>query len=605
MKKKTTFLLSLTLLYIAVFFVGKLGFLFYNHSEEVFGITDVLQICWHGLSMDLSTTGYIIAVPWLCCLIALWIDALPLRKALVPYYIITAILLSAIIVGDAVMYEFWKFKLDSTVFSYMKSTEGASNSVSTWFLASRLTTFTVFAIAIAWLAVRITPSKFEKSTHRLLHSLAMVLMGSIIFLFIRGGVQESTMNVGVAYYSPTLFYNHAAVNPAFSLMASISKNKDFSKQFDLLAEEEREKTFADLYGHPCEELTDTLLRIKRPNILIVLMESYGGTFIKELGGKPDVSPNFSRLISEGVFWDNMYANSFRTDRGTVSVFSGWLSYPTASLMRIPGRSATLPSIPHTLNKAGYECDYLYGGDINIMGKRGYLVAAGYEKLTYDKHFSTAEVNESKWGANDRITAQRTFEMIKNRSTEKPWHMGYQTLSSHEPYEVPYQRLDDKILNAFAFTDDCVGQLVDSLKTLPSWEQTLVILLPDHGSLYEQSYQNPEFFHCPMLWLGGAIKNPRTVHTLLNQSDLAATLLGQLGLPYDDFPWSRNVLSKGYTYPFAYSSFPSGILFKDSTGVTVFDTNSNKPITEQPSSSKERLRRAKAILQTSYDLLDAR
>jgi len=555
--------------------------------------------------MDLSTTGYLIILPWLCCLIAFWWKEMPLRKVLLPYYVLVALLLSAIIIGDMAMYEFWKFKLDSTVFVYMQTTEGATSSVSPWFLISRIGCFLLLVAFITFGLLRITPHKIRRSTHRIVHSLLWLLLGGIVFLFIRGGWQESTMNVGVAYYSPSLFLNHAAVNPAFSLMSSISKNKDFAQQFQLLKESERKQLFDGLYEQGDTTLTDTLLSTQRPNILVVLMESYGGKFISELGGIPNVSPHISRLIPEGIFFDNFWANSFRTDRGTVSVFSGWVSYPTASLMRIPGRSANLPSIALSLSETGYQTHFLYGGDIKFVGMQGYLVATGYRELTYDKDFSLAETNESKWGANDQVTAQRTFELIKEKSAKQPWHMVFQTLSSHEPFEVPYHRLDDKVQNAFAFTDECIGQLIDSLKTLPSWQQTLVILLPDHGSLYQSSYQDPEFFHVPMLWLGGAVRHPQRIHTLMNQSDLAATLLGQLRLPYSQFPWSRNVLSQGYSRPFAYSTFPSGILLRDSTGVSVWDTGSKQPITEDPSPSPHRIRQAQAILQTSYQQLGKR
>ena len=77
----------------------------------------------------------------------------------------------------------------------------------------------------------------------------------------------------------------------------------------------------------------------------------------------------------------------------------------------------------------------------------------------------------------------------------------------------------------------------------------------------------------------------------------------MGISHQDFPWSRNVLSRNYSYPFAYSSFPSGILFADSTGVSVFDITSRKPITEQPAPSPDRIHKAKTILQMSYDRLE--
>ncbi len=621
MKQRTFFYLSLVALFMFFFALGKAGFLLYNSGTEAATLSDALDVWLHGLSMDLSTTGYLVALPWLALLISIAWKGMPLRAILTPYYIIIGVLLSAIVVGDTVMYEFWKFKLDSTVFAYLSDTQGATNSVSLGFIALRLTAFALLAAAVAWSAIRLTPKRINQSSfarlqgkngqHRasslsIVNYTLFIIIGGITFLFIRGGWQESTMNVGVAYYSQRLYLNHAAVNPAFSLIASATKNKDFSKQFQYLPEETRAEAFAPLYVQGDTTLTDTLLRGTRPNILLVLMESFGGQFVKELGGLPNVTPNLSRLIPEGVFWDNMYANSFRTDRGTVSAFSGWVSYPTVSLMRTPGRSATLPGIARTLHNVGYSTHYLYGGDIKIMGKSGYLVATGYERLLSDKDFSYAEVSESKWGANDSVTAMRALQEIKLlEQSGKPWHFGLQTLNSHEPYEVPYHRLEDKVQNAFAFTDHCIGMLVDSLRSLPTWNNMLVILLPDHGSTYQSSYQNPDFFHCPMLWLGGALRQPRRISTLMNQSDIAATLLGQMQLPYDQFPWSRNVLSRGYTEPFAYSTYPGGILFKDSTGTTVFDITSNTPPLNEPAPNDTRLQRAKAILQTSYQRLGER
>ena len=602
------FLFALALLFVAFFLLGKAGFMLYNREAEPFTLRDLFDVWTHGLSMDLSTTGYLIVLPWLCCLVSLWWQDLPLRRVLLPYYVVVSLALSAIVVGDMVMYEFWKFKLDSTVFAYLHSTQGATSSVSSLFLVTRLSTFLFAALLLLFLLVRLTPQGLTSPARTLLRmfrTLLWLLLGGVIFLFIRGGWQESTMNVGAAYYSPRLYLNHAAVNPAFSLLSSVSKNKDFARQFQLLPEDQRSALFDGLYHHGDTTLTDTLLRTPRPDVLIVLVESFGGKFVHELGGLPDVAPNLSRLIPQGIFFDNFWANSFRTDRGTVSVFSGWLSYPTASLMRIPGRSAQLPSIAHSLAAAGYQCDYLYGGDIKIMGKRGYLVSTGYTRLTYDRHFTATEVNESKWGANDSVTSRRVLQLISRRTPGSRWHMGYQTLSSHEPWEVPYHRLDDKVQNAFAYTDHCLGQLIDSLRTLPQWDSLLVVLLPDHGSLYRSSYQDPEFFHIPMLWLGGALREPRRVHTLMNQSDLAATLLGQMHLSYTHLPWSRNVLSRGYTRPFVYATFPGGILLRDSTGTSVWDLGSRRPIVEQPTPSPHRVRQAKAILQTSYQQLGER
>ena len=53
---------------------------------------------------------------------------------------------------------------------------------------------------------------------------------------------------------------------------------------------------------------------------------------------------------------------------------------------------------------------------------------------------------------------------------------------------------------------------------------------------------PLRFHIPMLWLGGAIAEPKVIDTYANQTDLAATLLNQMGLPTDEFSFSKDILN---------------------------------------------------------------
>lgn len=597
------YLLRLWLSLLLLFALGKIVFLMYNADVSPFGCADAWQVWWHGLTMDISTAGYVTALPLLLALVSVWWRRLPLRWVLWPYLTVVAVLLAVIIGGDTVLYEFWKFKLNAAIFGYMQNPEGATSSVSPLFIITRVGGILLLAVLAGWLLLRRTPVHFPAVRRRLVHTVLLVLCGGALFVGIRGGVQQGVMNVGVAYYSPSLFLNHAAVNPAFSLLSSLSKTKDFGGQFNWQDDKSLARSFEGLYPGETEDIQDTLLRVKRPNVLVVLMESFGSKFVHELGGLPDVAPGMSRLIPQSIFWTRFYSNSFRTDRGTVSAFSGWVSYPTVSLMRLPEKLNHLPSLARSLQREGYHTGYLYGGDITIMNKKGYLVATGYRQLTSAADFPKRETSESKWGANDSVTARRTYEMIAGGQMPEPWHMTFQTLSSHEPFEVPYHRLSDKKLNAFAFTDHCVTTLIDSLRNTPQWDNLLVILIPDHGFLYDLTYESPEFFHAPMLWLGGAIREPRRMEVLMNQSDLAATLLSQMGISHTDFPWSRNVLSRNYRYPFAYSSFPSGILFADSTGVSVFDITSRKPITEQPAPSPDRIHKAKTILQMSYDRLE--
>lgn len=608
MKKRIAYISLYFFTVLLIFILQKPLFMLYNGSiEKGFGFADYMQVMIHGASLDAATAGYLTAFPFLLVLISIWFRKFPLKKILYGYYILAAALISIIFVVDMALYTFWGFKLDASVFLYIDSPKEALASVSVGFILLRVLAILLLIALNSWVLLKITPSVLTATRKRIAGTAGMLLLGGVLFIIIRGGVTESTSNIGQVYFSNEPFLNHSAVNPDFSLLSSMGKSQDFASEFNFFDEEKRAALFDGLYPTTDGDSIIQVLNTKRPNILIILMEGFGGAFVEPLGGLPDVTPHFNRLSKEGVFFTNCYANSFRTDRGTVCTFSGYLGLPTASVMKIPAKSRTLPAIAEGLSKAGYKTDFLYGGDINFTNMKSYLLSTGYQRLTANTDFSLAEQTSNAWGVNDDITFEYLYNQLRNRKEEGPWHTAFLTLSSHEPFEVPYHRLEDKIPNAFAYTDECLGKFVDRLKQTPAWKDLLVICLPDHGFYYPREGSNamPRFYHIPLLWLGGAVKQPMQVDKIMNQTDLAATLLGQLGLEHTAFTFSRNVLGSDYKYPFAFYSFNNGFSFRDSTGVTVFDNNSGSILFDEPEADKSRLDKGKAILQTVYDDLGNR
>lgn len=608
MKKRIAYISLYFFTVLLIFILQKPLFMLYNGSiEKGFGFADYMQVMVHGVSLDAATAGYLTAFPFLLVLISIWFRKFPLKKILYGYYILAAALISIIFVVDMALYTFWGFKLDASVFLYIDSPKEALASVSVGFILLRVLAILLLIALNSWVLLKITPSVLNATRKRIAGTAGMLLLGGVLFIIIRGGVTESTSNIGQVYFSNEPFLNHSAVNPDFSLLSSMGKSQDFASEFNFFDEEKRAALFDGLYPTTDGDSIIQVLNTKRPNILIILMEGFGGAFVEPLGGLPDVTPHFNRLSKEGVFFTNCYANSFRTDRGTVCTFSGYLGLPTASVMKIPAKSRTLPAIAEGLSKAGYKTDFLYGGDINFTNMKSYLLSTGYQRLTANTDFSLAEQTSNAWGVNDDITFEYLYNQLRNRKEEGPWHTAFLTLSSHEPFEVPYHRLEDKIPNAFAYTDECLGKFIDRLKQTPAWKDLLVICLPDHGFYYPREGSNamPRFYHIPLLWLGGAVKQPMQVDKIMNQTDLAATLLGQLGLEHTAFTFSRNVLGSDYKYPFAFYSFNNGFSFRDSTGVTVFDNNSGSILFDEPEADESRLDKGKAILQTVYDDLGNR
>ena len=587
MWNRIKYLLSYFVLIWAYFLVQKPVFMACNASKD-YSIGDYLSVMWHGAGLDATTTGYLTILPFVLTVASVWFRHMPFRKIMTPYYIVVMLLISVIFVSDLSLFAFWESKLDASVFIYIDSPKNAMASVSGAYIAARVALMLGLTALMSGLLWLVTPRNLTKIN----------MIGQQLL---------ATANVGDAYFSTDQYLNLSAINPAFNLFASTERQARYEDEFNFYDEERRATLMKGLYPKS-DEGTEYVLNTSRPNILVIFMESFGATMIERLGGEKGVAPNLERLADEGVFFSRIFANSFRTDRGTVCTFSGYPGLPTLSLMKVSNLCQSLPNIARTLGDAGYTTDFLYGGDINFTNMQGYLRAGGFHTITSQDDFSMSDRNYSKWGVPDGLTFNRLFDMLKEREgAKKPWFTAFLTLSSHEPFEVPFKKFNDAHYNAFAYTDHCIGEFIKRFKKTPQWKNTLIVLLPDHGTPYPKDGErfSPRYFRIPMIWAGGAVSRKMTVEKIMNQTDLAATLLAQLGLKHGDFKFSRNVLSESYNSPFAFYSFVNGFCFLDNTGVSVYDNASNKVFFNvAPEGDSLRVEKGKAILQTLYDEVGA-
>lgn len=578
-------------------------------EEECYNIADFMEVLWHGMSLDIPMTGYILLLPFLLCIVTAFSNKdIPLRHSMTIYNAVIATILSTTFFTDLSLYPFWKFKLDATIFFYISSPKEAFASVSLGYIVLRLALAAIYAITIFYIYKQQTPRflpAIKTIGKRTTNTLFLLFCSVPLAISIRGGLSESTANIGKAFFSEKEFLNHAAVNPCFSLLYSLDKADNYGDEFNFYDESERNRLFSGLYT-PTPTDTTRLLNTTRPNIIIILLEGFGGEFTEIVGGKKNITPQYNKLAKEGIIFTNCYSNSFRTDRGMVSTLGGYQAFPTQSVMKLPIKSRTLPCIAGSLNEQGYKSTFLYGGDINFTNMQSYLRTGGYSTIISDADFTTTERGDNSWGVNDHITFGRLYELAVNQPHNAPWHIGYLTLSSHEPWTVPYNKLKDKIPNAFAYTDHCLGNFVEKIRHTPIWDNLLIICIPDHGVRYYDGMTHEQHHHNTMLWTGGAVKQHFVVNTLMSQSDMAATLLGQLGMPHDQYVFSRDIFSNEYQkYPFAFFTFKEGIGFRDSTGFTVYDLIGDKVIENKGPQEKTRVSKAKAILQSIYDDLGAR
>ena len=616
--KRTLYILSLTALLLVATILGKVEFLAYNRDIMFFTMSELMQVLWHGLPLDISTVAMAVLPVWFITLLTVKWPSMSLRWIVGPYIGIVTFLMGCVTGATIIMYENWKFLLDASIFSYMSSPGNATASASVYYIVTRIGLILLSSILLSFLSVAITPKSIVPRKSRYggggrrqqhapqRHTTAYLLTG-LLLCFMLWGVNGRRADERSAFHSEKIMLNHAAINPVGHMVRSLwTYSKDFNEQFRLMPEDECDSIFTNIFPTDTEDITDTLLRTRRPDILTIQLESMGAPFIESLGGAKNVAPELCQWMTRGVNFTNAWATSFRTDRGTVSALSGYVSYPTTSLMMMDSCLPLLPSLAKTLKGYGYTADYMYSGNSNHMNKRKYMEAVGFRMWDIED-IDVAPKERDVWGANDSIAMNRMLGLIRRTKQEngpdKPFFWACQTISSHEPWEVPYHRLDNKVHNAFAYTDHCVGQFLDSLSRTSVWDNLLVVIYADHGHTYGLTFDNPEFFHMPLFLIGGAVSKVKTYDTIIAQNDMVATILSQMGIPHNkEFPWSRNVFSRNYTYPFAYCNYPAGALFVDGSGKTMMDVQSGYIMADEPEPSGERLKHLQVMLQKTYDTI---
>ena len=409
MKERIIFLLKFYFVQVALFAVYKVLFLLLNAGEEPYSVTDVFAVAINGLPLDFAVAGYFSVIPLLVTTATIFLQ-LPLKKIIQWYSAIISMIITLALVADMSLYPYWEFKLDASFLIYIDSPANAIASISIWHLLATIIIFTVCTYGIYRFLTATCRDRFSPCNKKSVATIVSVLLGAILFLGIRGGVTESTNNIGTVFYSDRQILNHSALNPIFSFLYSVGKIENYSSEYSFVDEKECSSIVEKLY-YMDNTVCDTLLKTTRPNIIIIIMEGMSARFVEKLGGMKSITPNIDRLIDEGVLFTNCYANSYRTDRGVICTLSGYPSFPKTSVMKSTIKSQKLPSVALSLGRAGYTNTFLYGGDINFTNMKGYLYSTGYHHTFADKNFSSAEQESHEWGVGDDITFNRLYDVV--------------------------------------------------------------------------------------------------------------------------------------------------------------------------------------------------
>jgi phosphoglycerol transferase MdoB-like AlkP superfamily enzyme len=603
MKKRISLFFAYFLFWYLFFVACKIIFLVYELPlTKTLSFIDILKVLIYGSKMDLAVAGYFTVIPGLLFIFTAFFKGRILARILTIYTGILIFAAGFLVVADMELYRFWGFRLDTTPLMYLKNPKEAAGSANLWVSVVLIIGWIIFCWFILKLYLNIIGKKIkalDKGDWK--QALAIVPLTACLLIPIRGSFGVAPMNIGFVYFhKSSTFANHAAINVVWNVGYALSTYTRFypNTYFD---REEAESIFKDNYKDNGQ--TQFLLNIERPNILVLIIESFTNKIIEPLGGMKGITPNFNELCREGILFTNCYANGDRTDKGIISVLNGYPGHPKDAIINYPKKTESLPYLNTDLKRTGYYTEFVYGYDIDYANFRSYFTNARYDKVVTKADFDPS-IQTSKWGVHDHYVFDKLLEEC-NAAPTKPFFIAFASQSSHEPFQVPMKTVihgtdeENMFLNSAYYADSAIGDFIRKAKKTEWWKNTLIVFVSDHGSRHpgKSEYNAIEKYHIPMLWIGGAIaKKDTIVSTYFSQSDFPLTLLRQLKVENNrHYKFSRNFMSS-QAPDFAFYVYNDGFVILEKGTFVMFDNVAKRPVNSKGANIEPLLKKGKAHMQ---------
>ncbi len=524
-----------------------------------------------GLRMDAAMTAYWMIITGLVFTASPFISNRMISLIQGSFSIFFLILCSLIVVADLELYKHWGFRINATPLMYIGAE--AAGSISLAIKIALVVIFTFLFVSFLFIyQKRLAPLLNELSAIEKKWSVVWFAITLALFIPIRSSFSVAPLNTGVVYFHKTkAFPNHAGINPVWNFLRSVTRDNHskYPENLDKDYEKNSQKLFHD-GGN-----TKSILAKEKPNVILIILESFTAKIIRPLGGIPDITPSLNALTKEGILFTNFYSSGDRTDKGLVSILSGYPAQPRTSIIKYPNKTQSLPFLTKAMQHLGYHTSFVYGGDIGFANMESYLTNAGFGNITNDDDFDS-DLNNSKWGIADHYVFN---QLLAECDTAKhPFFKVMLTLSSHEPFEVPMEPVfkgndeSSRFLNSCYYADKSLGEFIEEAKKKEWWNNTLIIITADHGHRFPNPVElkEKERFKIPMLWLGGALAiQDSTIQTFGGQTDISNTLLSQVGSPSADFTFSKNLLAAN-SPSFAFYIFNNGFGYVSPINENIYD-----------------------------------
>ncbi len=559
-------------------------FIFFNR-EGTAGIPKSIigKSFLYGWIFDNSVTCYYIGILLIFLLIysflrVIWLGII--GKIIVNIYkIFVSSIIFFILLSDIEYYRAFNFHLNATIFDYTDHMDEIGNTVlyGDYNIFSILLIFIIIEGIYLYISLKAFNNDIYKDREKgitFFNDIGTIFLVGILSVFgARGGFSQSTLNWGRAYFSKYSFANQTAINGVFALgksmdLARKDRRNGKSNISKIFTSEELKNNMREYIGTEKDNFisdknvllreTKTGKEVKNYNVVIVLMESFMGDTVGALGGSPDLTPNYNKLAEEGVLFTNFFSNGNRSNRGILSVLTGFPSQYGKSILKKPVGQKPFVSLAQILKERGYSAHFMYGGDIEFDNMKGFFETNGITNFVSRDNFPKKE-RTIKWGVPDDKLFDRAAEYLG--TLKQPFFFEVFTLSNHAPFDIDenFKEFteedypDYERYNAFKFADYSIGRFVNAVKDKEWAKNTIFVFVADHGENRRKPIEIDwkKFSNPLVIWTPGGQLKHEIIDKAGSQLDLLPTIMGLLGGDYIHSAWGKDLLSEENKDGFAY------------------------------------------------------
>jgi phosphoglycerol transferase MdoB-like AlkP superfamily enzyme len=292
---------------------------------------------------------------------------------------------------------------------------------------------------------------------------------------------------------------------------------------------------------------------KKLNVIVLAQESFGSEFwgcLNLQDGKPphkSLTPKLDAIAEkEGLLFTHLFADGNRTVRGMEAIFASFPPLPGDAILA-RNKSQNCETLASVLDRDGYSTTFIYPGRGLFDDMEPFMLANGFQRFISGPDFSHPTFS-TVWGHCDEDLYDRALEEARAaHQSGQPFFIATMSVSNHQPFVFPKNKVDPKLKGHKAgarYSDLAVSRFIEQARKEPFWQASIIAIVSADGARVYGSQTVPVLsYEIPLLIVGpAAVQHSQRIDTAGCQLDVAPTILGLIGRPYDSVFYGRDLLT---------------------------------------------------------------